>query len=96
MKKLKQITAIIGIILLVGLYVLAFLAAFLDHTHTMRYLAAALAATILIPVLIWVMEIFYRLNENKKKNNALFSGSTNSEDNDTGNNEHNRNENTPD
>ena len=53
MKKTKRILALIGAILLLLLYVVAFVATALDHTSDMRYWKAAVAATIIIPVLIW-------------------------------------------
>ena len=50
MKKTKRILALIGAILLLLLYVVAFVATVLDHTSDMRYWKAAVAATIIIPV----------------------------------------------
>lgn len=61
MKKTKRILALIGAILLLLLYVVAFVATVLDHTSDMRYWKAAVAATIIIPVLIWTYSFVYRL-----------------------------------
>ena len=61
MKKTKRILALIGAILLLLLYVVAFVATGLDHTSDMRYWKAAVAATIIIPVLIWAYSFVYRL-----------------------------------
>lgn len=61
MKKTKRILALIGAILLLLLYVVAFVATMLDHTSDMRYWKAAVAATIIIPVLIWAYSFVYRL-----------------------------------
>ena len=58
MKKTKRILALIGAILLL---LLAFVATVLDHTSDMRYWKAAVAATIIIPVLIWTYSFVYRL-----------------------------------
>ena len=60
MKKTKRILALIGAILLLLLYVVAFVATMLDHTSDMRYWKAAVAA-IIIPVLIWAYSFVYRL-----------------------------------
>lgn len=60
-KKTKRILALIGAILLLLLYVVAFVATVLDHTSDMRYWKAAVAATIIIPVLIWAYSFVYRL-----------------------------------
>ena len=40
---------------------MAFVATVLDHTSDMRYWKAAVAATIIIPVLIWAYSFVYRL-----------------------------------
>lgn len=64
MQRLRQILAIIGIILLVAMYLLTIFAALLDNTKTMSYLTASLAATILIPVTLWLLNIMIK---NKKK-----------------------------
>ena len=64
MKNVKQILAIIGIVLLVLLYGLTLFAAIFDNTATMKYLAASIAATVLIPVTIW---LFIRMINLKNK-----------------------------
>ncbi len=64
MKNVKQILAIIGIVLLVLLYGLTLFAAIFDNTATMKYLAASIAATVLIPVTIW---LFIRMIDLKNK-----------------------------
>ena len=60
MQRLRQILAIIGIILLVGMYVLTVF----DNTKTMSYLTASIAATILVPFTLWLLNIMI---QNKKK-----------------------------
>ncbi|RGT75809.1 hypothetical protein [Agathobacter rectalis] len=67
MKKTKRILALIGAILLLLLYVVAFVATVLDHTSDMRYWKAAVAATIIIPVLIWAYSFVYRLLKGSDK-----------------------------
>ena len=64
MQRLRQILAIIGIILLVGMYVLTIFAAVFDNTKTMSYLTASIAATILVPFTLWLLNIMI---QNKKK-----------------------------
>ena len=64
MQRLRQILAIIGIILLVGMYVLTIFAAVFDNTKTMSYLTASIAATILVPFTLWLLNIKI---QNKKK-----------------------------
>ncbi len=65
MQKLRQILAIIGIVILVALYGLTIFAAIFDPTETMQYLGAAIAATVLVPVTLW---LFLRMTEIRKKN----------------------------
>ena len=66
MEKGKRILAIIGIILLVALYGLTLFAAFFDNTDTMRYLTASIAATVVLPVLLWVYKMIYRLLRDRR------------------------------
>jgi uncharacterized membrane protein len=80
MKKAKQIIAVIGIIALVLLYASTLVAAILDSTSTMRYLTASIGATIIIPVFIWVIEIFLRIAPKNESEEELFTDSSSSED----------------
>ena len=61
MKKLKQILAILGVVLLLGLYVITLIMAVTDNTSTMSMLEASVVATILIPILMWAYSFIYRL-----------------------------------
>ncbi len=53
-KKNKQITAIIGIILLFLLYLATFIFAISDFPGSDRLFAACLLASIAIPILLWL------------------------------------------
>ncbi|MCQ2535956.1 MAG: hypothetical protein MJ110_03195 [Lachnospiraceae bacterium] len=55
MKKIKQILAIIGIIILVGLYVLTLVIAITGQGDWFKFFAASIAATVLIPITIWLL-----------------------------------------
>ena len=66
MEKGKRILALIGIILLAALYGLTIVAAIFDNTNTMRYLAASLMATVIVPVFIWVYQLIYRMIRDRK------------------------------
>ncbi|MBQ8278295.1 MAG: hypothetical protein IJZ23_00460 [Roseburia sp.] len=68
MKKARQILAIIGIILLVGMYVATFVCALSANENFMSMLMASIYATIVIPVLIWAITFIYKLI--KKEDNA--------------------------
>lgn len=55
----KQIAALVCVILLVAMYVVTLIAAFLDVTDTGRLFAACLAATIALPILSWIFIHFW-------------------------------------
>lgn len=61
MKKVKQILAILGVVLLLGLYVITLIMAVTDNTSTLSMLEASVVATILIPILMWAYSFIYRL-----------------------------------
>ena len=61
MKKLKQITALIGVIVLVALYVSTLVIALKGGENAMRLLSAAIYATVVLPVLLWAYSFIYKL-----------------------------------
>ena len=67
MKKVKQILAIIGIILLVLLYLSTLICAIIDRTETMRLFQASILATVIIPVLLWAYSFIYKLIKKNAK-----------------------------
>ena len=71
-KKVKQILAIIGIIVLVGLYVSTIVCALSSSDNFMNLLLASIYATVIIPVLIWAYSFIYKLlikdQDNDEKN----------------------------
>lgn len=61
---LKRIIAAIGIIVLVGLYVMTFIFAVTGSS----YFTASLYASIIIPILLFVYQLIYKVvNKNNKK-----------------------------
>ncbi len=66
MKKVRQLLAIIGVVLLVGLYVTTIVFALLDDPRTFHFLGASIAATVIIPVMIWVIGIFVKMNKKEE------------------------------
>lgn len=64
MKKIKQILAILGCILLVGLYVSTLVFALIGSEDTMNLFRASVYATVVVPVLIWAYSFIYRLLKN--------------------------------
>lgn len=69
MKKLKQIFGIVAIALLVFMYVLTLVFAIIDDPHTMTLFKASVAATVIIPVFLWVIRIFIKI---AKPDNSEF------------------------
>ncbi len=67
MKKVKQILAIIGIVLLVLLYLSTLICAIVDRTETMRLFQASIMATVIIPVLLWAYSFIYKLIKKNAK-----------------------------
>lgn len=61
MKKVRQIMAMIGVILLIGLYAATLILAFLDKSKSLQSLKAAIVLTVILPVLIWAYTFIYKL-----------------------------------
>ena len=55
MKKVKQILAIIGVFVLVGLYIVS------ASENFMNMLMTSIYASVIIPVLIWAYSFIYKL-----------------------------------
>ena len=61
MKKIKRILAVIGIIILVGLYAGTLILAITGNENTLDLLKTAIYATVVVPVLIWAYTFIYGL-----------------------------------
>ncbi len=70
MKKVKQILAILGIIVLVGLYVSTIICALSASDNFMNMLMTSIYASVIIPVLIWAYSFIYKLikKDSEEKN----------------------------
>lgn len=77
MQKLKQILGIAAIALLVFMYVLTLVLAIIDNPHTMTLFKASVAATVVIPVVLWVIRIFVKI---AKPDNSEFDEATKKKD----------------
>lgn len=62
MKNVKRILALLGAILLAALYVSTLVFALLDSPQSFELLKISVAATILLPVLLYAFVLFARLN----------------------------------
>lgn len=58
---MRRIIAMAGVCLLVALYIITLLTAILDSSFTMGFFWASVAATILIPLLLWIMIRVYEM-----------------------------------
>lgn len=74
MKKTQRILAIIGIVLLVGLYLLTLLFAILGKDFFPMFMAS-LFSSFVLPVLIWLYGFLYKMR--KKRNSPDFDSSDN-------------------
>lgn len=70
MKKAKRIMAMIGVITLILLYGSTLLFAFMDSEQSTNLLMASVAATILIPVLLYGFTLFTKLSKNESDENS--------------------------
>lgn len=66
MNKGKRIFAIIGIILLIGMYASTLVFAIFDHSASQGLLKASIACTILVPVLLYAYTLVYKRVNNKE------------------------------
>lgn len=64
MKKVKQILAIAGCILLAALYISTLVFALIGSENAMKFFWVSVYATVVVPVLIWAYTMVYRLLKN--------------------------------
>lgn len=65
MKKVKQIAAIVGVVLLVGMYLISLIAAITASEHAHALFLASVFSTIVIPILIYAFLMIYKLVHKK-------------------------------
>ncbi|MFI3170818.1 MAG: hypothetical protein R3Y58_00400 [Eubacteriales bacterium] len=76
MKKTRRIFAIIGIICLVALYASTLIFALIDTTTSFFYFKCSIAATIFVPVMLYVMALVYKQGKNSDSVSDETSDST--------------------
>ena len=59
-RKIKRIIALLGVIILIGLYLTTLILAFVDPTEAKNWLKAALVCTVIIPVFFYAYLLIYR------------------------------------
>lgn len=73
----KQIAALICVVLLVGMYIGAFVVACLDLGDSGRLFAGCLVATIGLPILLWLMIWSFDLMKKRREENRPPQDETN-------------------
>lgn len=73
MKKVKQILAIIGVIVLVGLYISTIVCAVSASENFMNMLMTSIYASVIIPVLIWAYSFIYKLIKKRFRRKRYYS-----------------------
>lgn len=58
--KIKRVVALLGVVILVGLYLITLILAFVDPTASKDWLKAAIVCTIIIPVFFYAYLLVYR------------------------------------
>ncbi len=71
MNKVKQILAILGIVLILGVNILLLFAAGTASENNMGTFNAAIITVVLVPVLLWVYLFFYKLIKKRKEDVEL-------------------------
>lgn len=59
--KWKRPLAVIGIIFLLSIYIIAIISAFSHHPEAKNWLMAAIFSTVIVPVLIYAIQLVYRV-----------------------------------
>ncbi len=60
-KRLKQIFAIIGLVIIAGLYITTLVLALIGSESTRHLFTASIIATVIIPVFLYVISWIYKL-----------------------------------
>ena len=71
MKKVRRILALIGAILLVGMYLATMLLAIFGNADSKGWLMASIVMTVLIPVLLYAMQLIARVFSGKNQKEAF-------------------------
>lgn len=71
MNKLKRFFALIGALLLSSLYISSLIFALIGNEISIKLLNAAVACTILLPILLYGFLLVYRLSKKNDENNDI-------------------------
>lgn len=70
MQKGKRIIAMLGLIVLVGLYITTFVASLFHSTFSSQLFMASLYCSFIVPIMIYVYTLIYRVFKGDKKNDS--------------------------
>lgn len=70
MKKVQRILALVGAVTLILLYASTLIFAFMDSEYATQLLAASVAGTILLPVLIYGLTVFIKLSKKESDDSS--------------------------
>ena len=65
--KIKRIAALIGVILLAGMYIVVLIAAMGKWEKAHSVFMAALYATIVVPIIIYILQVIYKAADKRDK-----------------------------
>ena len=80
MKKMKQILAILGIVLILGINVLLIFAAATATEDSTNIFNAAIVTVILVPVLLWIYLYVYKLIKKNSEDKKLKEDNADNEE----------------
>lgn len=68
LKKIKRVAAIIGIVIILGMYAVVFISSLYGTEYSQALFMAALFTTIAVPMVIYILLVFIRIAmKNKQK-----------------------------
>lgn len=67
LKKVKKILALLGIVILAGLYLSTIVFALMDSEQSLKLLQASIYLTITFPVVLYGIELIYKLLHKNKE-----------------------------
>ena len=71
MKKLRRVLALVGAILLIGMYLATMLLAIFGNADSKGWLMASIVMTVLIPVLLYAIQLVARVFSGKNQKEAF-------------------------
>lgn len=61
MKKVKRVLAILGVILILGMYALTFFSAIFMKKLTGTFFLTSVVVTLMVPLMLYVLQLIYKI-----------------------------------